>query len=58
MRYTYRVVRERDSTPVALQNTLNECAGEGYRCVHYQLNPDDSWTFVFESEVREFLIND
>jgi hypothetical protein len=58
MRYTYRVVREKDSTPAALQNTLNACAGEGYRCVHFQLNADDSWTFVLEAEMREYLVND
>jgi hypothetical protein len=58
MRYTYRVVLEKDSTPAVIQNTLNACSGEGFRCVHFQLNHDGSWTFIFEAEVREYLVAD
>jgi hypothetical protein len=58
MRYTYRVALERGGSPSALQDTINACASEGFRCVHFQLNPDGSWTLIFEAEVREYLVAD
>jgi hypothetical protein len=32
-----------------MRDTLNQVGTSGFRCVHFQLNPNgDSWTFIFE----------
>jgi hypothetical protein len=36
--------------PEALERALNGAAGLGWRCVHYQHNPNSTWTLVFEME--------
>jgi len=53
----YRVVNEPAGSPKALEDALNEHAGEGYKCVHVESNPDGSWLLVLETEVREYIID-
>ncbi len=38
------------SGPEGLEKALNAVSALGWHCVHYQHNPNSTWTLVFERE--------
>jgi hypothetical protein len=50
-KHTYRVEFLASSEPKALQELLNTVAAVGYRCVHFQPNPNGTWILIFEMPV-------
>lgn len=50
-KFHYLVKSVESSTEQGLQAALNEAAGTGFRCVHFQLAASgNSWTLFFEKE--------
>jgi hypothetical protein len=48
-KFNYLVKFVGSSTEQGLQAALNEAAGTGFRCVHFQLDANGaSWTLFFE----------
>ena len=50
-KFHYLVKFVGSSTEQGLQAALNDAAGIGFRCVHFQLDANgNSWTLFFEKE--------
>jgi hypothetical protein len=48
-KFDYQVRIIGSSEENLMRDTLNQVGTSGFRCVHFQLNPNgDSWTFIFE----------
>jgi hypothetical protein len=48
-KFDYQVKIIGSSEENQMRDTLNQVGISGFRCVHFQLNPNgDSWTFIFE----------